>query len=77
MFSSFGPPPITHQHFRLVYFFSDLTDAGLLAALYGEVTRAARNLKHEVTQDLHASLRQVDLRMKLRPIQLFLLVGDP
>ncbi len=67
----------THQHFRLVHFFSDLVDAGLLAVLYGEVIRASCNLEQEGTQHLHASLRQVDFRVKLCPIQLLLFVSNP
>lgn len=67
----------SHQHFRLVYFFSDLIDAGLLAVLYGEVTRASCDLEQEGAQHLHASLRQVDFRVKLRPIQLLLFVSNP
>ena len=67
----------THQHFRLVYFFSDLVYAGLLAVLYGEVTRASCDLKQEGTQHLHASLRQVDFRVKLHPIQFLLFIGNP
>lgn len=66
----------THQHFRLVHLLSNLSDTGLLAVLYSKVTGASCNLKEEVPQHLHASLRQVDLRVKLRSVQLLLLVSD-
>lgn len=67
----------THQYFRFVYFFSDLTDAGLLAVLYGEVTRASCDLKQEGTQHFHASLGQVHFGVKLCSVQLLLLICDP
>ena len=66
----------THQNFRLVYFVFDLVDADLLAILYGEITRASCDLEQEVTQHLDASLRQVDLGVKLCPVQLLLFVSD-
>lgn len=67
----------THQHFRLVYFFFDVADADLLAVLYGKIIRASCNLEQEVTQHLDASLRQVDLGVKLCPVQLLLFVSNP
>lgn len=38
----------TYQHFRLVYFFSDLVDAGLLAVMNCEVICTSRDVKQEV-----------------------------
>lgn len=67
----------TYQYFRFVYFFSDFSDAVLLPVLYSEVTCASSNLKEKVAQHLHASLCQVNLRVKLCPIQFLLLISNP
>lgn len=67
--------PFTHQDFGFPHFFLNVTDAALLAIFYSEVTRAAGDLKEEVAQHLHASLRQVHLRVELCPVQLLLLIG--
>lgn len=67
-------PP--HQHFGLVHFLPDLAYAAHLPVLHGEVAGAAGDLKQEVPQHVHAPLRQIYFRVKLRPVELLLLVGD-
>lgn len=65
-----------HQHFGLVHFLTDLADAAQLPALHRKVVGAAGDLEQEVPQHVHAPLGQIYLWVKLRPVELLLLVSD-